>query len=61
LTDHDLERLRALADAMAGPESCDWRWFGPHQSQRMFNISERRARIFAARHGGSASKMEDRN
>jgi hypothetical protein len=52
-----LSEFRRLADAMQ-TESCDWEWVGPHMSQRMFGISERRARAYAERHGGTARKME---
>ena len=34
-----------------------WQWIGPFMSQRMFGISEKRARDYAARYGGEASKM----
>ena len=50
--------FRRLADAMAGSESRDWQWIGPHMSQRMFSITEHRARDYAARHGGEARRME---
>jgi hypothetical protein len=46
-----------LANALAGPEPQDWQWIGPHMSQRMFGITERRARNYAARHGGVASRI----
>lgn len=49
----------AYADALAGPEPRDWQWIGPHMSQRMFGITEARARAYAERHGGEARKMED--
>lgn len=50
--------FRNLADAMAGPEPRDWQWIGPHMSQRMFGITEQRARDYAARHGGVARRMD---
>lgn len=57
---HDaaLEGFRKIADAMAGTAPRDWEWVGPHLSQRMFGITEQRARDYAARHGGTARKME---
>lgn len=56
--DAELEAFRRIADAMAGPEPRDWEWEGPHMSQRMFGITEKRAREYAARHGGTARKQE---
>ena len=53
-----LNHFRAIADAMAGPEPRDWQWIGPHMSQRMFGITESRAKAHAERHGGEAKKME---
>lgn len=49
--------FRELAAAMAGPEPQNWQWVGPYMSQRMFGISEKRAKEYAARHGGEAKKM----
>lgn len=53
-----LSYFRQIADAMlpAG-EPADWQWIGPHMSQRMFGITERRAKAYAERHGGKAEKM----
>ena len=42
---------------MAGPEPQNWQWIGPYMSQRMFGITEKRAKEYAARHGGEAMKM----
>jgi hypothetical protein len=53
-----LTHFRALAEAMAGPEPQNWQWIGPHMSQRMFGITEQRARAYAARYGGVARQME---
>lgn len=53
-----LETFRDLAATLAGPEPQDWQWIGKHMSQRMFGITEKRARDYAARHGGAATKME---
>lgn len=55
-----LDHFRALADIMAGPDT-DWQWIGVHISQRLFGISEIRAKDYAARFGGVASKMEVRS
>jgi len=52
-----LQGFRDLADAMAGPEPRDWEWIGAHASQRMFGITEKRARGYADRHGGNARQM----
>lgn len=57
MTDAALIEFRRLADALAGPEPRDWQWIGPHMSQRMFGITERRTRDYAARHGGEARRM----
>ena len=53
-----LEHFRALADAMQGDAPRDWQWVGKHMSQRMFGITEQRAKDYAVRFGGVASKME---
>jgi hypothetical protein len=53
-----LEHFRALAAAMQ-TAPVDWQWIGPHLSQRMFGITEPRARAYAARHGGIASRMNN--
>lgn len=57
MTDAALIEFRRLADAMAAAP-CDWQWIGPHMSQRMFGITEARAKAYAARHGGVASPLE---
>lgn len=53
-----LYAFRQLAAAMQ-TEPTDWQWVGPHMSQRMFGITETRARAYAERHGGVAQKMAD--
>jgi hypothetical protein len=53
----DLNTFRQIADQMAGAPQ-DWQWIGQHLSQRMFGVTEQRAKAYAARHGGVASKME---
>jgi hypothetical protein len=55
--DAQLSYFRSLADAMHGGEPQDWEWIGPHMSQRMFGISEKRAKEYAKAHGGTARKM----
>lgn len=48
--------FRDLARAMASAPT-DWEWIGPHLSQRMFGITEERAKAYAASHGGTARRM----
>jgi hypothetical protein len=57
MNDPVLNHFRELAAAMAGPEPQNWQWVGKHMSQRMFGISEKRAKEYAARHGGEAKQM----
>jgi hypothetical protein len=56
MTNSTLLAFRAFAEAMQTAPT-DWQWIGPHMSQRMFGITEARAREFAKRHGGVARKM----
>jgi hypothetical protein len=56
MTNADLNAFRALAAAMQTAPT-DWQWIGQHMSQRMFGITQVRAEAYAARHGGTASKM----
>lgn len=49
-----LNGFRMIADAMLGGEAADWCWVGKWMSQRMFGITEKRAKDYAARHGGEA-------
>jgi len=56
MTEFQLMQFRAIADAMQ-TEPTDWQWIGEHLSQRMFGITEQRAKAYAARHGGVARKM----
>ena len=51
-----LTAFRTIAEAMQ-TEATDWQWIGQHMSQRMFGITEARAKAYAARHGGAAKKM----
>jgi hypothetical protein len=57
MNDSTILAFRAIAEAMTS-EPTDWQWIGPHMSQRMFGITEARAKAYAARHGGVARKME---
>lgn len=57
MTDATLILFRSLAEAMT-TEPTDWQWIGVHMSQRMFGITESRAKAYAERHGGVARKME---
>lgn len=56
MNDAALQGFRNIADAMLGKQ--DWQWIGPHMSQRMFGISEQRAKDYAKRHGGEARPMD---
>jgi hypothetical protein len=56
MTNATLSQFRALAEAM-NSEPTNWLWIGPHMSQRMFGITEARAKAYAARHGGTAEEM----
>lgn len=58
MSDAVLYAFRDIADQMNGGEPQDWQWIGKYVSQRMFGISEARAKEYAQRHGGVASKME---
>jgi len=58
MNDVVLNHFRELAEILTAGEPQNWQWIGPHMSQRMFGISERRARTYAERHGGIASQME---
>lgn len=56
MNDATLAHFRAIAESMQSAPT-DWQWIGPHMSQRMFGITEARAKDYAARHGGTASRM----
>ncbi len=58
MNDATLQAFRNIAAAMQ-TEPHNWEWVGPHMSQRMFGISQKRAQQFAARHGGVARQMEE--
>ena len=53
--DATLEAFRAIAEAMQ-TEPTTWQWVGAHMSQRMFGITERRAKDYAQRFGGIAQE-----
>ena len=50
-----LNGFRQIAATMLGQQ--DWQWIGPYMSQRMFGITEQRAKEYAKRHGGEAKQM----
>ena len=52
-----LEHFRSIAAAMQN-EPTDWQWTGHYMSQRMFGITETRAKAFQKMYGGIAKKME---
>jgi hypothetical protein len=56
MNDATLNAFRQIHEAMQ-TEPTNWQWIGPHMSQRMFGITEPRAKAYAERHGGTASKM----
>lgn len=58
MNDATLQAFRQIAGALRGPQPNDWQWIGPHMSQRMFGITEQRARAYAERHGGEARQMD---
>lgn len=52
-----LEHFRQLAEAL-DPAPKTWAWVGPRMSQRMFGITEQRAKEYAERFGGEAYNQE---
>lgn len=56
MNDDALNAFRQIADTMIG--EANWQWIGPHMSQRMFGITQKRAEEYANRHGGEAKRME---
>lgn len=54
MNDATLSYFRQIAEAMQ-TEPTTWEWV---ISQRMFGITEKRAKEYAARHGGTAREME---
>ena len=59
MNDATLTAFRAIAEAMNGGQPTNWQWIGKYMSQRMFGITERRAKDYAARFGGEAKQMDD--
>lgn len=59
MNDAQLQGFRDIADAMTAGQDKTWQWVGQHMSQRMFGITKERAEAYAARHGGTASKMRE--
>jgi hypothetical protein len=60
MNDHVLNHFRSLAEEMTNPNRLpqDWEWQGQWMSQKMFGITERRAKDLEKRYGGVAKKME---
>lgn len=56
MNDATIYGFRAIAAVMIG--EANWQWIGPHMSQRMFGITQKRAEEYAAKHGGEAKPME---
>jgi hypothetical protein len=52
-----LDGFRQIAASMQSAPT-NWQWIGPHMSQRMFGITEQRAKDYATRHGGEAKEMK---
>lgn len=61
MTDATLQHFRDLAEVLSGPDPKNWQWIGKYTSQRMFGITEQRAKEYARLYGGTASQMENRN
>lgn len=57
MNDATLAAFRQIHEAMQ-TEPCDWQWIGKHMSQRMFGITETRAKAYAEKHGGIAEQMD---
>ena len=56
MNDATLQAFRNIHEAMQ-TEPTDWQWIGQYASQRMFGITETRAKAYAEKHGGNAEKM----
>lgn len=56
MNNNTLNGFRSIA-AMMNTEATDWQWNGVHMSQQMFGITEKRAKEYAEKFGGKASKM----
>lgn len=57
MNDAQLEAFRQIAEAML-QEAPDWQWIGPHESPRMFGITQARAENYALRFGGEAKPLK---
>jgi hypothetical protein len=57
MNDTQLQAFRNIAASMQGNAPQDWQWIGKYMSQRMFGISEQRAKEYAQRYGGEAKRM----
>jgi len=55
MNDATLQNFQNIAQQLIG--KADWQWIGPHMSQRMFGVTEKRAKEYQAKHGGEAKKM----
>ena len=58
MNDLQLQQFRNIHQAMQ-TEPTNWQWIGEHMSQRMFGITETRAKKYAESHGGVASVLEN--
>lgn len=57
MNDAALLAFRAIAAQMQAGTPQNWQWIGKHMSQRMFGISEERARKYVEIFGGEAKRM----
>jgi hypothetical protein len=57
VNENTLVAFRQIAAEMH-PEPHDWQWIGQHMSQRMFGITEKRAKDYAKKYGGEAKPLE---
>ena len=56
MNDATLTHFRNLAEAI-NPGAKNWQWIGQFESQRMFGVTEARAKEYAERFGGVAKEM----
>lgn len=56
VNENTLAGFRQIAEDMGC--NGDWQWVGAHMSQRMFGITEQRAKEYARKYGGEAKVME---
>lgn len=57
MSDTQLNAFRQLAESMLHGSKADWQWIGAYGSQRMFGITEVRAKDYARRFGGVAQPL----